>query len=327
MNNSLYPLKFQPIYKSKIWGGNRIAKTFHRTDVPQQCGESWEISSIEGSESVVTNGFLAGNTITEIVEVYMGDLVGESVYDKFGISFPLLIKLIDAHQDLSVQVHPNNQLALERHQAIGKTEMWYVLESEPGARIISGLAEGVSRQEFLQSLASGKILEKLNSVEVSAGNAFFIPAGTVHSIGKGCMVVEIQQSSDITYRIFDYSRKDSNGQERQLHQDLAIDAITYSKAPEASQYKPVPNQSAKIADCDSFTVNILSVEMPIEKDFPEIDSFIIYMCVSGSCNIQYDDGSIHIATGETVLVPACISNLCFEPQGTAQLLEIYIKGE
>ncbi len=327
--NSLYPLKFQPIYKSKIWGGSRFATLLNRENTPVNCGESWEISGIEGDMSVVANGFLEGNTLQEIIEVYMGDLVGERVYDKFGLDFPLLIKFIDAQDDLSVQVHPDDDLAAERHNSFGKTEMWYVVDAQPGARLINGFAREVSRHEYQQKVEQNALLDVLNSMEVSRGDIFYIPAGRIHAIGRGCMVAEIQQTSDVTYRIYDYNRRDPQGNTRELHNDLAIDAITYEMASDSIiRCQPEPNQTLTAVSCEYFTTNLFRLSEPVEKDFPDIDSFIIYMCMDGGCTIEYSDTeSIHLAKGETVLIPACISNLCFVPEGDTRLLEVYIKGE
>lgn len=330
MENSLYPIKFTPIYKTTIWGGNKFKNLFNRVDAPLNCGESWEVSSVEGCESVACNGFLAGNTLSELIEVYMGDLVGDAVYEKFGLEFPLLVKFIDANDCLSVQVHPGDDLALERHNSYGKNEMWYVLECDKGGRLVNGFARKTSRQEYSEALAEGRLMDLLNNVEVSKGEVFYIPAGRVHSIGKGVLIAEIQQTSDITYRIYDYDRRDANGNTRELHTNLALDAINYDYAADfRSDVKIVPNQSSKAVDCPYFTTNVLQLDMPVEKDFPEIDSFIIYMCVDGDCRIEYDDNhsSVAVSRGETILVPAAIKNLCFYPDGKATLLEVYLSEQ
>lgn len=328
-SNNLYPMKFAPIYKSKIWGGNRIKRLLGRANTPDNCGESWELSGVEGCESVVANGFLAGNTISELIEVYMGDLVGERVYDNFGLVFPLLIKVIDAQDNLSVQVHPNDELAAGRHNSFGKTEMWYVLDSEPGSKLISGFSRDITRQEYQQALDGGRIMDIMNNVDVSNGDVFFIPAGTVHAIGKGCFVAEIQQTSDVTYRIYDYDRRDKDGNTRELHTGLALDAIDYTCNPDnIIKCHPEPDTTATAVSCQYFTTNVFRLSQPVEKDFPEIDSFIIYMCVSGACDIECEGcGKVRLSLGDTVLIPACISSLCFVPEGDTTLLEVYISGE
>ncbi len=208
----LYPLRFEPVLKEKIWGGSAlVAKYGKNGEGLRNVGESWEISAVAGNLSVVTNGFLAGNNIEEIIEVYMGDLTGEAIFDKFGNEFPLLIKLIEAREDLSVQVHPGNELARERHNAYGKTEMWYILESQKGARIYTGFSKPVAREEYLNALKNNTIQDLLNVETADPGDAFFTPAGRIHAIGAGVVLAEIQQTSDITYRIYDWGR---NNKER-----------------------------------------------------------------------------------------------------------------
>ncbi|MCQ2250188.1 MAG: class I mannose-6-phosphate isomerase [Bacteroidales bacterium] len=328
ISNNLYPIKFDPIYKTKMWGGSRISQLPNRSGVPRSCGESWDISGVEGCESVIANGFLAGNSLSEAIEVYMGDLVGESVYDRFGLDFPLLVKIIDAQDNLSVQVHPGDDMALEKHQSYGKTEMWYVIDCDPNSMIVNGFGRDVDRGEYLRAIEDGSFMDMLNRVSVSPGDVFYIPAGTVHTIGKGCMVAEIQQASDITYRIYDYNRVDAQGNMRQLHTEMAADALCYAKAAPAIKCRPDINQSQKAVDCSYFTANVMRISQPTEKDFPEIDSFIIYMCVQGGCSIVCDGcDPVQILRGDTVLIPACISGACFITDTDTTLLEVYIKGE
>jgi len=222
----LYPLKFTPIYKDKIWGGNKIKSVLNKDfgGLPN-CGESWELSGVDGNVSVVSNGYLAGNTLEELLEVYMGDLAGDEVYEHFGNEFPLLIKFIDANDDLSIQVHPNDEMAAERHNSYGKTEMWYVLQADKGSKLQSGFNQQVDQEKYLEKLEKTELTDILNFEEVTAGDVFFIPAGRVHAIGRGILLAEIQQTSDITYRIYDYDRRDDKGNPRELHTDLALDAI------------------------------------------------------------------------------------------------------
>ena len=243
--NNLYPLKFTPICKDKIWGGNKLNEILNK-EYPElpNCGESWEISGVQDEVSVVSNGFLKGNSLEELIEVYMGDLVGEKVYEKFGIEFPLLVKFIDANDNLSIQVHPNDELSMERHDAFGKTEMWYVVQADPGAKLISGFNRKIDKEGYLKYFKNGQLEEILNYEEVKAGDVFFIPAGRVHAIGKGIVVAEIQQTSDVTYRIYDFNRVDDQGNPRELHTDLAIDAIAYEyEANYRTDYKALDNQS------------------------------------------------------------------------------------
>lgn len=325
--SGLYPLKFKPIYREKIWGGNRIKSVLGKDygDLPN-CGESWEISGYEGFISEVENGFLAGNNLQELVEIYMGDLVGDRIYKQFGDEFPLLIKFIDAEQDLSVQVHPNDELSKKRHNAYGKTEMWYVVGAGNGALINSGFNQPVTREKYLEYFNQGRLTELLHYDEVVPGDVFFIPAGRVHSIGKGAMVAEIQQTSDVTYRIFDFNRKDENGNERELHTDLALDAISFDyKDQYKTPYQVVKNSSSEIVSCEYFTTNLLEFDKEIEKDYHQLDSFIIYMNLHGEFKIETEDATVTIKKGETVLIPASIETFRLIPvTAGVKTLEIFI---
>lgn len=323
----LYPLKFAPIYKEKIWGGNKM-KTILGKDFGKlpNCGESWELSGVEGNVSVVSNGYLAGNSLEELVEVYMGDLVGDKVFENFGNEFPLLIKFIDANDDLSIQVHPDDELAAERHNSYGKTEMWYVLQADPGSKLQSGFNREVDQETYIEKLENGELTSILNFEEVAPGDVFFIPAGRVHAIGKGILLAEIQQTSDVTYRIYDYERLDASGNIRELHNDLAIDAIDFTVWPEyKSKYTPRANESVELVKCNYFTTNLLELNRKLEKDYNQLDSFVIYMCLDGELNLETESGSEKFRKGETILLPASIENVILKPVTPAvKLLEVYI---
>jgi mannose-6-phosphate isomerase len=325
--SGLYPIKFKPIFHDKIWGGNRMKTILNKDygDMPN-CGESWELSGVEGNISVVSNGFLAGNDLNEIIEIYMGDLVGDKVYDKFGIEFPLLIKFIDAQNDLSIQVHPDDKLSKERHNAYGKTEMWYVAGTEEGALINSGFNQEVNREKYLEYLNNGKLTDLLHYDEAKVGDVFFIPAGRVHAIGKGCLVAEIQQTSDITYRIFDYNRKDDKGNERDLHTEIALDAIDFSHASEyKTKYNVETNKTVEIVNCPYFTTNILEFSEEIDKDYNALDSFVIYMTMEGSFDVVWEEGKESVEMGETILIPASIESVQLVPKSeSAKILEVFI---
>ena len=326
--NNLYPLKFTPICKDKIWGGHKLHELLNKQfpELPN-CGESWEISGVQNDISVVSNGFLKGNNLEELIEVYMGDLVGEKVYEKFGEEFPLLIKFIDANDDLSIQVHPNDEMALERHDSYGKTEMWYVVQADPGAKLIAGFNRKITKSEYLDYFRNGQLEEILNYEEVKEGDVFFMPAGRVHAIGKGIVVAEIQQTSDVTYRIYDFKRLDGQGNERELHTDLAVDAIEYRhESSYRTDYQSVNNQSVKLVECPYFTTSILPLTSNVERDFTELDTFVIYTCLDGNCAINWEDQSVGITKGDSILVPAQISNFTLTVQKgeSAKLLEVYL---
>ncbi len=326
--SGLYPLKFFPIYHDKVWGGNRL-KTVLSKDFGSlpNCGESWEISAVEGKVSIVCNGYLANNSLQELIEIYMGDLVGDKNFEKFGIEFPLLLKFIDARQDLSIQVHPNDELSRERHGAYGKTEMWYVIAAEKGARINSGFNQEIDRQKYLDYLEKGRLTELLCYEETFPGDVFFIPAGRVHAIGNGVLLAEIQQTSDVTYRIFDYNRKDDKGNLRELHTDLALDAIDFSYQEEyKTKYEVEKNKSSELVSNKYFTSNILEFDREIEKDYHLLDSFIIYMNLDGRFEVEYEGGTEQVEKGETVLIPASLEKFRLKPLSEkVKTIEVYIK--
>ncbi len=326
--SDLYPLKFEPILKEKIWGGQTLAGKYGKNGKGlKNVGESWEISAVSGDLSVVSNGFLAGNNIEEIIEVYMGDLTGDTVYDRFGNEFPLLIKLIEAKDDLSVQVHPDNVLANERHQAYGKTEMWHILESEKDAKIYTGFSAPVTREQYVNALNNNTIQDILNVETAERGDSFFTPAGRIHAIGAGIVLAEIQQTSDITYRIYDWGRTDGEGKPRELHTELALDAIDFSASGKSKIKKELTgNKAGNIVSCEFFDVNIIKFSKPVERDYNLIDSFVIYICTEGKFSIRWDNRSEEVTKGETVLLPAMIRDIVLQPDPGAALLEIYIKN-
>lgn len=324
----LYPLKFEPILKDKIWGGSKLKSIFEKSALTDKLGESWELSGYEGDESVVTNGFLAGNNLQELIEIYMGELIGDQNYDTFGLSFPLLFKLIDANENLSIQVHPGDEVAAERHSSFGKTEMWYVVDADKGAELIIGFSEDCTRDSYLDAMDEDKVEDLLQKVPVSKGDVFFIPAGLVHAIGKGVVVAEIQQSSDITYRIYDYKRTDDKGNERDLHTELALDVIdfTASKDPKTS-YNAELNEVTPLVSCSYFTTNVLRFDQNITRHYAAIDSFVAYMCLEGNFVIEFENTKTIVNKGDTVLIPASIDQLSLIPDNEVCLLEVYVEGE
>lgn len=324
--NELYPLKFKPVYKEKIWGGNKISGVLKHDYTPlPNCGEVWMISGVENNESVVSNGFLKSNSLNELVEIYMGDLVGDKVFEKFGNEFPLLFKFIDTVEYLSVQVHPGDELAIDRHGSLGKTEMWYILQADEGAELISGFKKKTDRNDYLQHLKNKSLKEILNYEPVHGGDIFYIPAGHVHAIGPGILLAEIQQSSDVTYRIYDWDRFDVAGMQRELHTDLALDAIDFETA---GAYKAKPadakNRPVLLQESEFFTVNLIDADISLNRECFQIDSFIVHLCIEGSYELTSFNGSVKMKTGQALLLPACIDEYQINPSPTCKIIETYI---
>lgn len=319
-----YPLKFRPILKEKIWGGNKLENLLHKKADGKRMGESWEISAVEENISVVANGRLEGKSLKDLLGEHRGNLVGGKIYEKFKEQFPLLIKFIDADTALSVQLHPNDDLARERHSSFGKTEMWYIMQADEGAQINIGFKESISEAEYLKYLNSGKITDVLHFEKVKRGDTFYINPGKVHAIGAGVLLAEIQQTSDITYRIFDWNRTDEQGNSRELHTALALKAIDFEKRDDFKRtYSEEKNQSNTIVSCPYFTTNFLPVTGRLEKDYAAVDSFVIFMCVSGTAEISVDSNSEVIQQGQTVLIPAENKKVEIFSEGS-ELLEVYI---
>ncbi|MDG2193928.1 MAG: mannose-6-phosphate isomerase [Polaribacter sp.] len=321
-------LKFEPILKDKIWGGEKLMTLLHKKSDRKDIGESWEISDVEGDTSVVATGNLKGKNLKELIQEYKGDLVGEKMYQQFGEKFPLLIKFIDAKEALSIQLHPNDALAKERHNSFGKTEMWYVMQADEKANLIVGFQKDVTSEEYLQHLRNKSLTEILNIDEVQEGDVYFIPTGRVHAIGAGVLLAEIQQTSDITYRIYDWDRKDAAGNYRDLHTEEAVEAIDY-KAEDSykTMYEKVKNEASTIVSCPYFTTNIISLKASasIAINHSEKDSFVIYMCVAGSAIFVHNTQTERLEKGETLLLPACVKNIKITSDSITELLEVFIK--
>ncbi len=321
------PLKFEPILKTIVWGGEKIAPYKGIETEQKHIGESWELSGVAGNESIVAEGPLKGKTIAQLVKEYKADLVGKHVYENTGDEFPLLIKFIDALSDLSIQVHPNDDLAAKRHNGSkGKTEMWYVVDAEPGAHLLSGLTEKITPEQYAAKVADGTITDVLARYEVHPGDVFFLPAGRIHAICGGCFIAEIQQTSNITYRIYDYGRLGLDGKPREVHTELAKDAIDYTVYPDyRTHYEPRQNEEQEVVSCKYFTTSIYDLTLPYAKDLSEIDSFLVVMCLTGSGAIEVDGEEVPVHQGETVLIPAAADDICFVPDGSMKVLTSYIR--
>jgi mannose-6-phosphate isomerase len=319
-----YPLKFDAILKEKIWGGKKLETLLYKKTGKHNIGESWEISAVPGDISMVSNGILKGKSLIELIEVYQGKLLGNHVYEQFGNQFPLLIKYIDAKEALSIQVHPNDTLAKKRHNSFGKTEMWYVMQADENANLIVGFSKDVSKESYMEHLKNKSLMEILNSDLVKKGDVYFIPTGRVHAIGAGVLLAEIQQTSDVTYRMYDWDRKDDQGNERELHTEEALDAIDFSAREKyTTDYKKKLNESTNIVNCEYFSTNILPINEKVEIDNTRKDSFVIYMCVNGKGVIfNSDDFEVSLNYGESVLMPAMVKKFTILPLGVSELLEI-----
>ncbi len=324
----LYPLKFKPILKPRIWGGQKLNTVLGKNlEGASIIGESWELSGVNGDVSVVSNGFLKGNTLNELLEVYMADLVGDKVFEKFGDEFPLLIKFIDANDVLSIQVHPDDDLARERHQSFGKTEMWYVMQADPGARLISGFKQDTSKEAYVKALENNTLEELLASHDVQKGDVFFIPAGRVHAIGAGILLAEIQQTSDVTYRLYDFDRRDAEGNTRELHTQQALDAIDFSGGQDyKTSYKAPHNGVSEVIKSPFFVTSVINLNNhEIKTDFYTLDSFVILMCVEGSAQIEYHQGKKEpLNVGETILLPADLKEFSVSSKQNATLLQVHM---
>ncbi len=318
--------KFRPILKSLIWGGEKIAPYKGIDTDMKAIGESWEISGVKGNESVVAGGVDDGMTIPELIARDKESLLGKKNFNRFGMEFPLLIKFIDARQDLSIQVHPDDTLAWERHQSKGKTEMWYVVDADNGARLRSGFAKQVTPDEYEKSIADNTITDLLKEYDIHKGDLFFLPAGRIHSIGAGAFIAEIQQTSNITYRIYDFNRLDDKGNPRELHTELSKDAIDYTVLPDyRTYYEACDNKRVPLVSCDYFTTSLLKLTEQYEMQLADLDSFVILICTAGNGTITDNKGnSAEIRQGESILIPADVEGLKIEVNEKLELLTSWI---
>ncbi len=318
------PLKFNALLKSTLWGGDKIIP-FKNLDIQQEnVGESWEISGVKDNETIVADGPYAGKKLNELVEELKGKLVGEDNYQRFGNEFPLLIKFIDARQDLSIQVHPTDEIAKMQGKERGKTEMWYLMDSDKDATLLCGLKKKITPEEYAQMVENDTIVDAIDRYEVKEGDCFFLPAGRIHAIGTGCFLAEIQQTSDVTYRIYDFKRKDKNGNYRQLHTKEAAECINYNvESNYRTEYTPVKNQGVSLVQCPYFNTAVYDLDEPMTIDYSELDSFVILIGVKGNATITDNEGNTFtLQAGESVLVPATTETL--KVDGNIKFLETYV---
>ncbi len=325
----LYPMLFLPNLHSAIWGGHKLTtwKGMVIDDAP--IGESWEVSALPSGMSIVANGSFAGRSLSDVVNEFPQEILGEHVAKQYDKQLPLLVKFIDAEKDLSIQVHPDDAMALREHGKTGKTEMWYVIDAKPGTYLYAGFKEEITPNEYKRRVEDGSIIDVLARHEVKAGDVFYLPAGRVHAICGGILLAEIQQSCDITYRIFDYNRLDINGTPRELHIELAAKALNFSVEQEyRTKYALNKNEVCQIANTPYFAVNLMEFDKPMHRDLCELDSFIIYMCVEGNCSLHVRETGekIQLPTGYSCLIPAVIANCDIIPNvsGTCRILEAFI---
>lgn len=318
------PLKFNALLKQTLWGGDKIIPFKHLSDKLENVGESWEISGVKGNETLVAEGEFAGQSLNDVVIALKADLVGKANYERFGNEFPLLIKFIDARQDLSIQVHPTDEIAQKQGKDRGKTEMWYIMDSDPDAKLYSGLKKEITPEQYKEMVENDTICDALAQYAVKEGDCFFLPAGRIHAIGTGCFLAEIQQTSDVTYRIYDFKRKDKDGNYRQLHTKEAAECINYTVENNyRTEYVPVKNQGIALVSCPYFSTAVYDLDEPMTLDYSELDSFVILIGMKGSGTVTDGDGNtLTLNAGESMLVPATTQTLKVE--GTVKFLETYV---
>ena len=321
-----YPIKFNPILKDKVWGGEKLSKVLNKKTSTKNVGESWEISGVEGNISEVSNGIYKGKTLNNLISEFKGDFLGKKVVNSYGEQFPLLIKFLDAKTNLSVQVHPDDDMAKKHHNSFGKTEMWYIMESDDDAEIVLGLKNSNTDTAVLNRINCDNVNDIFNKEKVKKGDSYFIPAGKIHAIGAGVLAAEIQQTSDITYRVYDWDRADDNGIRRELHTELAQRATKVFKSNGKSDYSLNASKTSNLVDCDFFTTNIFWVKGINQRRYKNVDSFKIFMCVEGNGIIEVDGSVEAIGMGETVLIPATAKSIRFISKH-AKFLEVYIKTD
>ncbi len=318
---NFYPVTFEPIFKERIWGGTKLKDYLSKSFEGDCIGESWELSTVTNDVSVVSNGEFAGLDLNELIKKYPLEVLGSKSIEKFGLEFPLLFKFLDAKEDLSIQVHPNDELAKKRHNSFGKTEMWYVMQADENAKLVVGFKNKTNKKDYLKHLETKSLVAILNETPVKKGDTFFLETGTVHAIGAGVLIAEIQQTSDITYRLYDWDRLDANGIGRELHNDLAVDAINYEETNTKVQYKNESNERVNLVTCPFFTTNLIEVSEKYDWKKKK-DSFTVLMCTEGRFVLVTSNSKSEFKKGDTVLIPAIIEE--FQIIGETSLLEITI---
>ncbi len=325
MELSLYPMKFAPVFKEKIWGGQKIQQKFSiACDGIEKCGEMWVLSAVKNDETEVLDGYFQGNTPNEMSEVFMDDFLGEDMYNKYKEEFPILLKIIDANDYLSVQVHPNDEIAEKKHGLrFGKSEMWYVLDADEGAQIVAGFNRPMDKEKLLKHIEAGTLKDTLNFETMKRGDMIYLPAGMVHAMGPGLLIAEIQQTSDVTYRLYDWDRLDDNGNSRELHIEDAAGAIDYEMKPQVIRgFSPKSNNTTPMIQTPYFSTSFVNLQTIVEKNLEIMDKFVIYFCISGSFALHHEQGKENVKAGECVLVPAITDKIFLIPEPGAEIIEI-----
>jgi mannose-6-phosphate isomerase len=322
---NFYPIKFKFQLKDKIWGGNKLSSTLNKQSESISVGESWELSGLKDNESVVRNGDFKGKNLSQLISKFKGKLVGEEVYALYQNEFPLLVKFIDASADLSIQVHPNDELAQKRGHNRGKSEMWYICQADEGSSVISGFNKDLSQEEYLKLVATDSLGDVLNRESAQKGDVFDVPAGRIHTIGKGLLLAEIQQSSDVTYRVSDFGRKDKDGHLRELHTEESVAALDFTCYPNYRiSYEQIQNQPVNLVSNKYFVVNKLSVEEQLKLNYRALHSFVILVCTEGEASVTAGGVTESVSMGEVVLLPACLDEVVIDCSISADFLEVYI---
>jgi mannose-6-phosphate isomerase len=318
-----YPIKFAPILKEKIWGGEKLSNILNKKSDSKNIGESWEISGVEDNISMVSNGLYKGKSLNDLIKSHKSEFLGKKNIDTFGEHFPLLIKFLDAKTNLSVQVHPDDEMAKAHHNSFGKTEMWYIMNSDEDAEIVLGLKDNDLDKNVLGDINASNVNDIFNTEQVKQGDSYFIPAGKIHAIGAGVLAAEIQQTSDITYRVYDWDRTEVNGNQRDLHTEAAIKATKSFPSTGKSNYQLEADKTSNLVDCEYFTTNIFEVKSNQKRDYRNLDSFVIFMCVEGSAEVTINNVTETVTMGETILIPANTDSVTFNSEGS-KLLEVFI---
>ena len=318
-----YPIKFAPILKEKIWGGEKLSEILNKKTDLKNVGESWEISGVQDHISTVANGLYKGKSLNDLIKLHKSKFLGQQNIDVFGENFPLLIKFLDAKTNLSVQVHPDDEMAKAKHNSFGKTEMWYIMNSDEDAEIVLGLKDNDIDKNVLSEINASNVDAIFNTEKVKQGDSYFIPAGKIHAIGAGVLAAEIQQTSDITYRVYDWDRTDDTGKQRELHTESAITATKSFPSNGKSNYQLETEKTSNLVDCDFFTTNIFEVKANQKRDYNHLDSFVIFICVEGTAEVTVNNLTEIVTMGETILVPANTDIVEFKSEGS-KLLEVFI---